>query len=1379
MRLKARNVFSLMMSAALVMSAGLVPAPVAKAAGNTYYVATGGDDSGPGTSTSSPFKTIDKCAQVMQPGDTCVIASGTYRETVTPANKGTAAAPITFQAAPGATVIVSGTETVNGWSPYNGNIYAADLPWDLGKENQLFVRTDTSVTPLWEARWPNISQYSLPGLRAGTATADSGSGTTLVDSDLPGGADFWKGGTIWERGGYGYVAMGSKITGYDNTTHTLTYNPIAGNFSDLYPIKGSTYFVSGVLGALDAPNEWYVDADAHKVYLWAPDGGVPTNVEVKKRKTAFNLNGKDYIHITGIQTFAANITMSGSNYNVLDSINAQYIYFSNFSQSTSNFDQLNGGISISGHDNEIKNSTIANSSGTLVNIDGSNNRIVNNVIHDGSYFASYDPLVKLSSGSGNLISRNEIRGSGRFNLYWRSGSGEISYNDISEGMWLSRDGAMIYSWGTDMGNSNVHHNLIHDSKGTDMSVGLYFDNFSQNVVAHHNVIYNNDVGIQVNTPGNYRLIYNNTVVNNGLSSIGYWGSAPYANELYGSRVYNNIFTNAVGLTADTASGFNTTSAAGLNFVNASAGNFRLKAGSTAINTGAVIPGITNGYVGPAPDTGAYEYGGADWTAGPDLTQIPGPYVPVDTPYMNLLKNSGFGSDLLNWLKWTTDGTTVSVPVGATNANVPAWQKRGYSDKLKLGPKGAGVEQKITGLKPDTEYKFVAWVYNEPGEAINLGVFNYGGTAIDITSKDEQYVRKEITFKTGPTNTDARVRIYKNGSAAGISYADDAGVFELTPFSSGVSQTLLKDVSLSTTSNTYKVGDQGTLTLKGTQQDGKPADLTKADVQFTSSDPAVLRIDQVSSAVAAFTALSAGQVTVTATASMDGISKGVTQMLTVFPTSSETGTEWTVRNYGPAGRGFTTANSDGTLNFIGMGSNVWDKADDFAFLSKEIQLADPNTKVTMTATIDSLGANDPASVGLMFRDKDTADSHHVHFRVDGSGKVLRYVFRSDESILDALKPVAQQKYWGSQTGLLLDFGGKSITAPFQMQLVKEGNKVTGYYFNEGQWVSIGSTTVEFSSNTFLAGIGMYAGAGKPPVKAVISKLEVKVDRELAKIDASADQTLLGAAGTAAISVSGTMTDGSQADLSQTAITYTSDNNQVVTVDGSGKVTAVGEGTATVTVSVSAGGKTFSSRVGFTVDATAPTTIAAVTGQSGKNGWYTSAATVSLSASDHLSGVAATEYRIGDNGSWTPYTGPVTFSDEGITRIQFRSVDKAGNIEAAQTVEIPIDKTAPALNVQLDKTSIWPANHKMVTVNAALNASDSASGVDSVILTSITSDDAAMKEDDIQAAIGTAAASFSLRAEKDRIYTITYTATDKAGNSTTSSVTVTVPHDQSGK
>ncbi|MGQ4480131.1 hypothetical protein ACN6LH_005891, partial [Streptomyces sp. SAS_276] len=56
----------------------------------------------------------------MSPGDRCVIGSGTYHETITPARSGTATAPITYTAAPGARVVVDGADPVTGWRSVSG-----------------------------------------------------------------------------------------------------------------------------------------------------------------------------------------------------------------------------------------------------------------------------------------------------------------------------------------------------------------------------------------------------------------------------------------------------------------------------------------------------------------------------------------------------------------------------------------------------------------------------------------------------------------------------------------------------------------------------------------------------------------------------------------------------------------------------------------------------------------------------------------------------------------------------------------------------------------------------------------------------------------------------------------------------------------------------------------------------------------------------------------------------------------------------------------------------------------------------------------------------------------------------------------------------------
>ena len=85
----------------------------------TYYVdntSPAADDKGPGH-RSRPFRTINKAAQVLQPGERVVIAAGVYRECVRPARGGAGPSQmISYEAAPGAKVYVRGSEVLkDGW----------------------------------------------------------------------------------------------------------------------------------------------------------------------------------------------------------------------------------------------------------------------------------------------------------------------------------------------------------------------------------------------------------------------------------------------------------------------------------------------------------------------------------------------------------------------------------------------------------------------------------------------------------------------------------------------------------------------------------------------------------------------------------------------------------------------------------------------------------------------------------------------------------------------------------------------------------------------------------------------------------------------------------------------------------------------------------------------------------------------------------------------------------------------------------------------------------------------------------------------------------------------------------------------------------------
>src|SRR4051812_49125852 len=106
---------------------------------SSYYVSTSGNDSSPGT-LSNPFKTIQRAANIANPGDTVLVRGGTYRETVKPAHSGTSSGRIVFKPYNGESVTISGADPINDWSGYNSNIDQAPLNWDLGfGNNQVFV----------------------------------------------------------------------------------------------------------------------------------------------------------------------------------------------------------------------------------------------------------------------------------------------------------------------------------------------------------------------------------------------------------------------------------------------------------------------------------------------------------------------------------------------------------------------------------------------------------------------------------------------------------------------------------------------------------------------------------------------------------------------------------------------------------------------------------------------------------------------------------------------------------------------------------------------------------------------------------------------------------------------------------------------------------------------------------------------------------------------------------------------------------------------------------------------------------------------------------------------------------------------------------------
>lgn len=213
-----------------------------------------------------------------------------------------------------------------------------------------------------------------------------------------------------------------------------------------------------------------------------------------------------------------------------------------------------------------------------------------------------------------------------------------------------------------------------------------------------------------------------------------------------------------------------------------------------------------------------------------------------------------------------------------------------------------------------------------------------------------------------------------------------------------------------------------------------------------------------------------------------------------------------------------------------------------------------------------------------------------------------------------------------------------------------------------------------------------------------------------------------------------------------------------------------------------------------DGIAPTTTAVPAPAPNTAGWNNTDVVVTLTATDNIGGSGVREIEYSLSGAQAggdvvqEATAQVTIASEGITALTYFATDNAGNVEAENTLQVKIDRTAPVVACEAMPARLWPPNHKLVDVDLIVQVTDGLSGSGGFTLISVTSsepdDDVGdgSSTGDIQGFdVGTADVSGSLRAERSgpksgRIYTITYEGVDLADNSANCSTTVVVQHNQ---
>jgi Carbohydrate binding module (family 6)/Right handed beta helix region/Protein of unknown function (DUF1565) len=575
--------------------------------GAEYHISTSGSDTAEGSATA-PWKTISKAAGLMQPGDVCRIHAGTYRETVRPQQSGSEGKPIVFEAFGDGEVVVHGGELVEGWSFGENGIYTAPVKEPVG---DLFVNGETMML----ACYPN-QPYSP---NSGFDRLQWVGGT----ASLPKSVDI--------RGAFALrPAMSWTIQKVD------TWEDIPRGV------------IMGALGLLDAEGEWLWKDGT--LFLKPVAGKNPelSVVERKVRDYGFDLSSRTYVEVKGIKIFGASLNLDAASHCLIKSCQVFY-HCPFFTVKNSWRAGLNSiatwgkGVVLGGDHNVLRGCEIAHSWGDGVTLYGSNNTIERCHIYDCDWSGTDAALVGVSGG-GHRIHHNTLHDCGRTGILARGATAKssITYNDVYRYGYLTFDlGGIYIGWRDDSKGLEVAYNWFHDSRvdpllGGNSGPGIYSDG-NYNGIWHHNVVWNvGGVGLQVNPrdflplpsgewekllePYANMEVYNNTCLNSGLDGVFHGGKQ--------LKVYNNILlTDSCG---DDRRNNLIKSSAFDTFADPYSGDFRLKKGSPALDSGISIPGVTDGFTQTAPDVGAYEFGGEEWVPGAHpkaFSPIPGRQLP--------------------------------------------------------------------------------------------------------------------------------------------------------------------------------------------------------------------------------------------------------------------------------------------------------------------------------------------------------------------------------------------------------------------------------------------------------------------------------------------------------------------------------------------------------------------------------------------------------------------------------------------------------------------------------------------------------------------------------------------------------------------------------
>ena len=325
------------------------------------YVSPDGENSNAGT-LNSPKKNIQAAATQLKGGDTLFLREGSYHEEVYLENlRGSASSPVVFKAYRDEHPIVDGTidlediksagaswELATDAFPGTNNIFRMQLYEDIW---QLFVKQPelmhvpnavggelAGFRMQVIARWPNGRTNPCDPLRRQAGSTEAAVNTwwsfnttwafasspetnyTTIKNvptrfNLAGTGKSFQGGTaILSIIKQGPANIPVDILKHEAGSDLFTHSGVSPSHEMYtYPSTHGPSYIVQHLQALDAPGEWYYDAESKTVYLWPEDSGDPNGREIrgKSQTYAFDLDDCEYIEFNGLGLFATSLKLDG------------------------------------------------------------------------------------------------------------------------------------------------------------------------------------------------------------------------------------------------------------------------------------------------------------------------------------------------------------------------------------------------------------------------------------------------------------------------------------------------------------------------------------------------------------------------------------------------------------------------------------------------------------------------------------------------------------------------------------------------------------------------------------------------------------------------------------------------------------------------------------------------------------------------------------------------------------------------------------------------------------------------------------------------------------------------------------------------------------